>query len=687
MITLLLDNKKAIIKNGSSIKLTRENPFFTDSGDYTLDVVLPLQGCIENQRIFGVLHYGSMSHKKLASKVFSFKLYTEILSLEGRAVVTNVTHEEVKVQLLSGNSALNFDSLGEKGEKYIDELDLGRVYGEEWDASHPDEEQTAMGTIKWLYSAAFTANQREEKLHGTLSKTDCVFFPVYSQADGAFANLHEYSYWGEAVWVEADKKRYWRDDGESYMFPFDEWSQHLPNSTKDLVQITLDEANIVFAPQPYLAVIVERVLKELGYTLNPKANALRSGWFAQIFIANAREAIHYADCLPHWTVKEFFDELRNTYGMIVLVSGTQATIVSRSTLYTSRQPIEIKNAIDERNTDIDTESEQKDTTSGNVGYDFTESTDQWLCIGEDAYESMKVLKVRDADLVKTFNNLTEEEREQSNVLLYATDSNSRYGIFKKLDGVNFIFPEVDQIGPLFRDDDFKVDTRLKIVPCFMAEDIPVNRVKRDWGTAILEYSQSSVYPVDPTKPELDGAEYGGFHVPFLITADTRMASTRSPYNLYKAIMEGVDTTEEENAKQEVMEVACNCGLRYSQTFFPNVNYQPELTKAVSIPYPVGVPFMRSRFTDREPNLAINHVANCYQFLLHYPNSPMNLCLTGGKLDIDTRVLRQISFTDNQTNPNSLFYIGGRKYACQKIEVTIDENGVQPLKKGFFYEIE
>ena len=98
MITLLLDNKKAIIKNGTSIKLTRENPFFTDSGDYTLDVVLPLQGCIENQRIFGVLHYGSMSHKKLASKVFSFSLHTEILSLEGRAVVTNVTHEEVKVQ-------------------------------------------------------------------------------------------------------------------------------------------------------------------------------------------------------------------------------------------------------------------------------------------------------------------------------------------------------------------------------------------------------------------------------------------------------------------------------------------------------------------------------------------------------------------------------------------------------------
>lgn len=686
MITLLLDNQKAIIKNGTSIKLTRENPFFTDSGDYSLDVVLPLLGCIENQRIFGVLHYPAMSHKKLAAKVFSFKLHTEILSLEGRAVVTNVTHEEVKVQLLSGNSALNFDALGEKGEKYIDELDLGRVFGEEWDASHPDEEQTAMGTIKWLYSSAFTMSQRDEKLHGTISKTDCVFFPIYSKSDGAFANLHEYSYWGEPVWDAADETRYWRDDGQSYMFPFNSYAQHLPNS-KNSDEYFLDEEKIIFAPQPYLAVIVERILKAVGYNLKTEANDLRRGWFPQIFIANAREAIYFADCLPHWTVKEFFDELRNTFGMIVFINGTQAAVLNRNSLYNVANAIELKSVIDDRNTDIDSQAEQKDTTSGNVAYEFTDSADQWLCIGEDAYESMRVIKVPDADLVKAFNNLTEEEREQSNVLLYATDSHKRFGIFKKLDEVNFIFPEVDQVGPLFRDEDFKVDTKLKIVPCFMAEDIPVNRVERDWGTAIYKYSQKTVYPVDPTKPGFDGDKYGGFHVPFLVTADTRMASTRSPYNLYKSIMEGVDTFTEENEKQSVMEVACNCGLYYSQTFYPNYVYQPELTKRVSLPYPVGVPFFRSRFTDLEPNLAINHVKDCYQFLLSYPNSPMNLCLTGGKLDIDTRVVRQISFTDNETNPNGLYLINGRKYACQKIEITLDENGIQPLKKGFFFEIE
>ena len=130
MIALYINDKPAIIKSGTSIKLTRENPFFTSAGDYTLDVVLPLSGCMENLQIFGALQYRSVSLKFLAGKKFPFRLVTELLTLEGTAIVTNVTQDEVKVQLLAGNSALNFDTLGEDGEKYIGDFDLGRAYGD-----------------------------------------------------------------------------------------------------------------------------------------------------------------------------------------------------------------------------------------------------------------------------------------------------------------------------------------------------------------------------------------------------------------------------------------------------------------------------------------------------------------------------------------------------------------------------
>mgnify|MGYP003294159339 CR=1 FL=1 len=74
MINLYIDNKQVIIKNGTSIKLTRENPFFTGSGDYTLDVTLPLAGCKQNLEVFGMLHFAPVSHKPLATKKLSFCL-------------------------------------------------------------------------------------------------------------------------------------------------------------------------------------------------------------------------------------------------------------------------------------------------------------------------------------------------------------------------------------------------------------------------------------------------------------------------------------------------------------------------------------------------------------------------------------------------------------------------------------
>lgn len=693
MISLYINNKKAIIKNGTSIKLTRENPFFTNSGDYTFDVVLPLDGCPDNQKIFGVLYHPSISLKFLAGKTYPFVLVTEILTLEGEAVVTNVTHEDVKVQLLSGNSALNFDALGKDGEKYIDELDLGRAYGELWQKDFPDTEQTAMDTIQWLLSSRFTAEERENLLHGDITKTHSVCFPIYSQADGAFANIHEYSYWGENEYL-GENDRQWRDDLRTYTFPYNQASQDLPNSTDDLSDILVDET-IVMAPQPYLAVIVERVLGALGYTLSANNNALRSGWFAQIFVANARGGLNFAACLPHWTVKEFFDELRKTFGMIVFINGKQASVVSRETIYDGKTATEITLPIDERNTDIDEDGEQKDTTSGNVGYDFTDSADPWLSIGEEAYDKMSLRRVADDNITTEYEALTDKQRSESNILFYTETAGSRFAIFKESettadDGnvtTEYALTEVDQMGPLFRDEDFKVDTKLRIIPCFMSEDIPVNRVKRDWGTAILEYSQGSVYPVDPTQAELDGMEYGGFHVPFLVTADTRAASELAPFSLYASIMEDVDTSSEENEKQSVLEVACNCGVTYHQQFYPNHVYEPSLLYDVNLPYPVGVPYYRSRMEGLPAHQVMQHVPNCRQFLLHDTDAPMFTCLNGGKLNIDTRVVRQISFIDNQTNPHLLYLINGRKYVCQKIEITLDEHGVQPLKKGFFFEVE
>jgi len=55
--------------------------------------------------------------------------------------------------------------------------------------------------------------------------------------------------------------------------------------------------------------------------------------------------------------------------------------------------------------------------------------------------------------------------------------------------------------------------------------------------------------------------------------------------------------------------------------------------------------------------------------------------------VETREETEISFIDmGNFLPNDIYMIKGRKYVCEKLEFTIDENGVNKLKRGYFFEV-
>lgn len=682
MIALYINGNKAVIKSGTSIRLTRENPFFTSSGDYTLDVVLPLAGCPENQRVFGVLHYRAVSLKFLAGRKFPFRLLTELVQLEGTAVVTNVTQTEAKVQLLSGNSALNMNALGDKGELYIDELDLGRAYGDLWDSMHASSRrtvrQTPVNTAVML--AGLPKSERMSLLFGSRDVTDCVCFPIWSNTDAAFSNEMAVVHWG---YVEDGT---WKQAAQSYTFTA------LGNSYPDTGEsraVLSDDYLVGCAPQPYLSFILERVLEQVGFQLEKADNALAStaaGGFGNVFIANARKTVFFSEMLPHWTVKKFLDELRNAFGICVFVEGERAFAKTRASLF-SRGFVEIKNAVDGRSTDIDTDGEQKETTSGNVAYAFTDAMPRVLDIGEDAYKKMLVVKVTEDSLNSEFASLTAEEKSASNILFFATDSGKRYGIFNTAaegESPSYALREVDQMGALFRDGDFDIDTELHIVPCATENYPPTKRrtYERDDSDRREIYRAVATVPSD-THLDEEGGENGGFRIPYLVTADTNATTTGRAWSLQEAIVNGTDTDAEENPKQEVMEVASRCTRTYSASYTVNrANNRP--IYSLYARYAIGAPHLvgQDGFTVDSERLRKDAVLD-----MNLASAAAGQAVRGGNLNIDTRVVRQISFTDNHSDPNAVYLIGGRKFLCQKIEVTLDENGVLPLKKGYFFEVE
>lgn len=702
---LYIDQKPAIIKKGTSIKLTRENPAITQSGDYTLDVPLPLSGCKENLAIFGPAHYRAASPQTFAGKSYPFYLNAGKIQLSGTAIVTQISEEELKLQLLAGNSELNFDNR-EGGDKYIDELDLGRAYGEEWDASKlsPLFSQTPETTARLLHSLSVlipNSTRADELMHGTNEQTNCVLFPIYSTADGTFSNKQEIQYFVKKE--SADSAPIYEYKGYRFSLKSGK-TEYLPNSVPFYLPTVSDAQGLnftedmAFAPQPYLCFILERVLAAVGYELKPTDNCMRQGWLGKIFIANARDTIEFCECLPHWTVQEFLTELRNAFGVIVYAEGKKCRAVSRSSIYSASNIKELQGVIDERSVEITEDGDNQGTSSGNVSYNHSESVPSILNIGTDAYENLEVLKVTSAQ--HNFNSMlgeggTADDKKKianSSILFYEKGSKRRYGCFNASeDSANpsYELREVDQLGPLFRDETYDEGTALNIVPAFMGEDIPTHRHRFDLiavdtsGTREYHGTFNAPSTEEPTQEE--GGDTYGFFVPHLITADSRTRYTRSKFSLQKYLQDGEGITESsDNAPRDIMEVAVNAG-QYSckwNSHPDDLTNNKELTQV--LPYPIGSQYMADRMDEEH----IKQIVLPDYFSLHSAfGSNMINNLNGNVLKFDSRILHQFSFTDRQIDPTALYLINGRRFACQKLELTIDEDGLQPLIKGYFFELQ
>ena len=127
MAAILYLNEKQVFPDTSlSIKLTKENPYFTQSDSYTLDVTLPMD-ILENRKFFNNVNRLQVSKK--VQRMSCRLIVDNRPLLSGSAKITQISDKEVKVQLFGGNSEINF--LSEDENNYIDNLPLGKIIMEE----------------------------------------------------------------------------------------------------------------------------------------------------------------------------------------------------------------------------------------------------------------------------------------------------------------------------------------------------------------------------------------------------------------------------------------------------------------------------------------------------------------------------------------------------------------------------
>lgn len=587
MATLLyLNNTLVYPDSNQQIKLVRENPYFTQSESYTLDVTLPMD-ILENRDFFQNIH--RFEHSKRVSDMTCRLVVNNKPLLQGSAKVTQVTEKEIKVQLIGGLSEVKF--LSNENQTYIDEME------------------------------------------GPFTYMQGVCMPAYDE-----------------TYEEQVNK--WEGGSQPFIIAINDY---LPE-----------------AVQPNLVGLMKEVLAQQGFTITENCTDL-APWNC-LYIASAKRASHIVHALPHWTVREFVTEYCNFFNCSFITDQVARTvrIVSNGDFFGSARYTGIV-PVDEYTVEMSDEESGHSIGSDNIRYDMSGSPEHDYDIIPD--------NVRDSAPVKEYPSLNEARTAYGRM---SADERKRY-IFKTPIGL-FVgwehsmkeetgadetiseFLQIDVFGPLIRDNESDNETLLKICPVAIS-------------STILEYHSADEYFGGGSYPpgkhpwryisleNPTGNEYNrwGDNVddPTVPTAET---STIQDY------IEG-EVAIERSEKEDRMQVFFVDDVKMSSVSYEGWDNGQSIDALMPF-----TDFLYKRMysaSHRQWSLSLNPTA-----AEHYLGQ-----LHQNAYAFDMKAKYCVKFlADEMPDPTQVFIIRNKRFACEKVEAQIDEQGLQQLMTGYFYEM-
>lgn len=119
-MNIIVDGKKAMLKQGFSFEYTAENRLFLGRDGYTLSIAFPLKDCLQNVAIFGNIHRADVA-KGIAN--FECAIISGDTSLYGTLSVVKISDVEVECQFSEGRCAQTVTDPFE--DTLISQLNLG----------------------------------------------------------------------------------------------------------------------------------------------------------------------------------------------------------------------------------------------------------------------------------------------------------------------------------------------------------------------------------------------------------------------------------------------------------------------------------------------------------------------------------------------------------------------------------
>lgn len=639
MIDLTINGMPAIPKKDTSIKLTLVNQYFDTSSSFSYDIELPLD-IAENRQIFGNINRSDVTLSKIELPA---KLTCENFDIiVGTATITNVDDEVVKIQILGEGKATQ--SVLDEENSYIDEINLGN-----WYSRYFALDQEIKGSTAWLAST----QMRTFLLHDYNSWLNMLFNPIWVTYPilntDAETICNEYCVRKHNSVIRFEHAFSRPDDDKIYGYP-----------------------QVKLAIQPYVWYMCKVIAEASGYTLDENDNVLYTNdFYRMIFIANANINIECNRCLPHWTILEWWEQIKKTFGVAISFDNysKKAKISQRDKYINSSSTFFADNVVDEYSVSLDDDSAYDDITLQNVGFADTDKFSKESFFPEELLEFSTYLK---------FNNF-EEFHDYLETFDHNNDASWQY-IFE-VEGRHYIWldtgtiREVDMLrNRIIKPNNKDVDVELKFIPCsFTSTDAKVFDATKDSSTGIYIDKKLGTYPVEIlSRP--DRANFDWY------TDENELSRPKS-----LRIKDWVFNDAEIPEKEETFDVCYialhnpNLGDNLNSSWGKFLYPRAILHETETITENYYMDFSRRQYKDKGYSLGLIPI-----------DGQRNLAsetIGANKLEIDTSVKYCFKFiSDKIPNPNDIFVIKNKTYICDKLEITFTDNGLDKLITGYFFAI-
>lgn len=404
MTKLYIDGVAVSLPAGFTITVKQENAFFTKNGEYTYDIELSLQNPV-NARLYGFLNRLNIKERP-ATKRKAVLVADNRIYLNGSEIITGWTDETVSIQLVSGNSELNY-FVG--SDKLISELDM------------PVTNPVANGTVSTDYVTKVYPD------------VDYNLMMTYDKGKNVDRN----------IWI------FNREIGEGGVFG-------------GTITPKPDIQPYDYIPQPYLCAFMREVLKALGYSL--EYNAIEDTPWSAAYIVHVCQTYNWNEMLPGWTAKDFLQNVETMFNGTFLIDfrSRKVSFLLNVSYLTQVRNVHLQNVVDSYT--VESEEEEADAVNSTVKYKLPESDYYKLRSLPDIVRETAGQKTINEDLFSFFGKA---ENQVTNVI-FDYKAVDRKIIYLSGSGIMASLEMVDEFAPLVRESATS-ELEIEMIPAELVE--------------------------------------------------------------------------------------------------------------------------------------------------------------------------------------------------------------------------